>query len=380
MEFRKWYDKDMKTSLLGFGAMRLKTKENGEIDEELGFKLFDEAYKNGVNYFDTAYPYTDKKNETFVGKALKRYPRSSFYLATKLSIGMFQTKEEALASLDNQMKALQVDYIDNYLIHSLHKNSLKKVIDWDIINVLVEYKKQGKIRNIGFSFHDDYETFTKILNMYDWDFCQIQLNYMDTEHQQGLKGYYDLRARNIPVVIMEPIKGGKLAMFKQEIAQKFYDFDSTKSLASWALRFVGSLDGVKVILSGMNEMNQITDNLKTFNNFKPLNDEEYKLIQEVKDELLSCTKVGCTACRYCMPCPMGVNIPAIFDIYNQFAMYGDTGDANWQYNMLLRNNATADRCVKCRACVSKCPQGIDIPNEFVNFYKDLSFLNDSVNK
>lgn len=374
MEKRKWYDKDTTTSLLGFGAMRLKTKEDGEIDEELGFALFDKAYKSGVNYFDTAYPYTDRKNETFVGKALKRYPRESFFLATKLSLGMFKTREEALASLDNQLKALQTTYVDNYLLHAMNKNHLKKVYDWGLIEVLKEYKKEGKIRNIGFSFHDDYDTFKEILDLYDWDFCQIQLNYMDTEIQQGLKGYYDLKERKIPVVVMEPVKGGKLANFNPSVAKYFKEYAPNKSLASWALRYVGSLDGVKVILSGMNAMDQLEDNLNTFNNFTPLNEEEQKLVKKVSEELNKITKVGCTGCKYCMPCPKGVDIPGTFNIYNQYAMYLDQGSANWVYGFQKKNNATAKNCVGCRACVSKCPQGIDIPNEFINFYKDLSFL------
>lgn len=374
MEIRKWYDRDIETSLMGFGAMRLKTNENGEIDEELGFALFDKAYKNGVNYFDTAYPYTDKKNETFVGKALKRYPRESFYLATKLSLGMFKTREEALGSLDYQLKCLQTTYVDNYLLHALNKNSIQKIKDWDLINVLKQYKKEGKIHNIGFSFHDDYETFIEILNMYDWDFVQIQLNYMDTEIQQGIKGYYELKKRKIPVVIMEPCKGGKLASFNPSVSKYFLDFDNTKSIASWAYRWVGSLDGVKVILSGMNAMDQLDDNLKTFNNFVPLNEEEQALIQKVSTELRKITKVGCTACKYCMPCPKGVDIPQTFSIYNQYAMYLDKGGSKWVYSMLEDRNATAKNCVKCRLCVSKCPQGIDIPTEFDNFYKDLDFL------
>ena len=374
MEYRKWYDRDIKTSLLGFGAMRLKTNEDGEIDEELGFKLFDKAYKSGVNYFDTAYPYTDKKNETFVGKALKRYPRESFYLATKLSLGMFKTKEEALNSLDYQLKCLQTTYVDNYLLHAMNKNYLQKVKEWDLLTVLEGYKKEGKIRNIGFSFHDDYDTFMEMIDMYKWDFCQIQLNYMDTEIQQGLKGYYELRKRNIPVVIMEPCKGGKLANFNPSVSKYFTEYDPNKSIASWAFRYVGSLDGVKVILSGMNSMDQLDDNLKTFGKFEPLNDEEQALVKKVSEELRKITKVGCTGCRYCMPCPKGVDIPGTFNIYNTYAMYLDKGGANWTYSFQKKNNSIASNCVKCRACVAKCPQGIDIPTELENFYKDLSFL------
>lgn len=373
MEYRKWYDKDIKTSLLGFGAMRLATID-GEIDEELGFKLFDEAYKNGVNYFDTAFPYTNRKNETFVGKALKRYPRETFYLATKLSLFCFKTKEEVYASLDNQLKTLQTDYVDFYLMHALDKYKFNQLKEWNVLEKMLEYKKQGKIRYIGFSFHDDYNTFKEILDYFDWDFCQIQLNYMDQDIQQGLQGYYDLRKRNIPVVIMEPVKGGKLANFNSKVASIFKDYAPDKSLASWALRWVGSFDGIKVILSGMNSMDQVKDNLETFNNFAPLNNHEKELVEKVRTELKKVTKVGCTSCKYCLPCPKGVNIPGMFNIYNDYAMYQNKDWANWIYSSNKEKNATALNCVKCGLCITKCSQGINIPEMLSKMYEELDFL------
>lgn len=373
MEKRKWYEKNIETSLLGYGAMRLKTVD-GQIDEELGFKLFDEAYNNGVNYFDTAFPYTNKLNEAFVGKALKRYPRDSFYLATKLSLFCFNTKEEAYESLENQLKTLKTDYVDFYLMHALDKKKFELIKEWNIMDKMLEYKKQGKIRHIGFSFHDDYDTFKEILDYFDWEFCQIQLNYMDQDIQQGLKGYYDLRERNIPVIIMEPVKGGKLANFNESVSKYFKDYAPDKSLASWAMRWVGSLDGVKVILSGMNSMDQVKDNLETFSNFKPLNKEELELVEKVRTELSKITKVGCTACKYCLPCPKGVNIPAMFSIYNNYAMYQEKGDVMWRHGSLKQENASGLNCVKCGLCMPKCPQGIKIPEVISEFYKELDFV------
>ena len=373
MLYRDWYDKGIRTSLLGYGAMRLKTVD-GEIDEKLGFELFDKAYKSGVNYFDTAFPYTDGKNEAFVGKALKRYPRDSFYLATKLSLFCFKTKEEVFASLDNQLKILQTDYVDFYLMHALDKHKFNQIKEWKVMDKMLEYKKQGKIKHIGFSFHDDYDTFKEILDYFPWEFCQIQLNYMDQSIQQGLKGYYDLVERKIPVVIMEPVKGGKLANFNKQVSHYFTDYAPDKSLASWALRWVGSLEGVKVILSGMNSMDQVDDNLKTFNNFEPLNKEEQELVEKVRVDLSKIIKVGCTSCKYCMPCPQGVNIPGLFNIYNSYAMYQDKGDVNWRHGMLKQNNESGLNCVQCGLCATKCPQGIDIPEKIAEFYKEFDFL------
>ena len=373
MQYRKWYDKEIVTSTLGFGAMRLKVVD-GEIDEAKGLALIDKAYQNGVNYFDTAVPYTDGKNETFVGKALKRYPRNSFYLATKLTIRLYKTKEELKKAIDKQLQNLQTDYIDFYLMHALNKNTFRTIKEWNIMEIVEGWKKEWKIRNIGFSFHDDYETFKEIVDYYPWDFCQIQLNYMDDEIQQGIQGYHDLVKKEIPVVIMEPVKGGKLASFNEKVASKLKKYNPEASLSSWAMRWVASLDGVKVILSGMNEMDQLEDNLNTFNNFKKLNEEEQKLIKEVKEDLKKITEVGCTNCEYCMPCTVGVNIPGNFRIFNDYAMYKAEGDSKWRYNDLISKKANASLCIECGKCVPQCPQGIDIPNELKRMLKVLPFL------
>lgn len=373
MQYRKWYNKDITTSTLGFGAMRLKVI-NDEIDEDKGLALIDKAYKSGINYFDTAVPYTDGKNETFVGKALKRYPRNSFYLATKLTIRLYKTKEELEKVIDSQLQNLQTDYIDFYLMHALNKNTFQTIKEWKIMEIVEGWKKAGKIRHIGFSFHDDYETFKQIVDYYPWDFCQIQLNYMDDEIQQGIKGYHDLVQRQIPVIIMEPVKGGKLSSFNEEVASKLKKYNPEASLSSWAMRWVASLDGVKVVLSGMNEMEQVEDNLKTFNNFKKLNNEEQTLIEEVKENLKKITEVGCTNCQYCMPCTVGVNIPGNFRIFNDYAMYKAEGDSKWRYSDLINKKANASLCIECGKCVPQCPQGIDIPNELKRMLKVLPFL------
>lgn len=376
MEYRKWYDKKITTSLLGFGAMRFTTDKNGDIEKEKADALIKKAYDNGVNYFDTAMPYTDGKNEAFVGMSLKRFPRESFYLATKLSLGYLKTKEEVMNAIDQQLKTLQTDYIDFYLLHALNKDKLDTIKEWGIIDLLEKWKKEGKIRNIGFSFHDDYKTFKKILNMYPWDFCQIQLNYMDTEFQQGIKGYFDCEEKKIPVIIMEPVKGGKLANFNNEVSKVFTDYNSEVSLSSWALRYVGSLPGVKTILSGMNEMYQVEDNLKTFSNFIPLSPKEHSLVMSVKKKLKEVIEVDCTKCRYCLPCPYGVDIPGNFSIFNDFAMYKNENSVKWPFSNLLRNKADYSSCVECGECLPKCPQNINIPEELKRMQKEMKFLND----
>ncbi len=372
---RKWYDKEIETSLLGFGCMRLKTK-NGEIDEEESLKLIDIAYKNGVNYFDTAMPYSDGKNETFVGKALQRYKRESFYLATKFSFGCFKTKEEAIAIIDKQLKALQTDYIDFYLLHAMSKERFELFKKWDMMKEIIKWKEEGKIRHIGFSFHDSLDVFKEIVDYYDWEFVQIQLNYMDTDIQQGLEGYKILKERKIPCVVMEPVKGGKLASFNKNISKDFLEYNNKNSLASWALRWVGSLEGVKVILSGMNDEKQVIDNLNTFSPFICLNNEEQKLVASVSEKLKGIVKVGCTNCKYCMPCPKGVEIPVMFSIYNDYAMYENENSSKWNFLRYKKENKTLENCIKCNACTKKCPQGIKIPDEFEKMKKEMKFIND----
>lgn len=373
MEKRKWEKLGIETSLLGFGAMRLHTKD-GKIDEEKALKLFDEAYYNGVNYFDTAIPYTNGLNESFVGKALKRYPRESFYLATKCSFSAFKTKEEFECIIDKQLANLQVDYIDFYLMHALNREDLKQMEEWQMMKTVSKWKEEGKIKHIGFSFHDDYDAFIDVLNYFDWEFCQIQLNYVDQNIQQGIKGYYELEKRGIPCLIMEPVKGGKLAKFTPEVEKMFKDYDKDASVASYALRWVGSLPGVKVILSGMNEMEQVTDNLKTFKEFKKLEVEEYELIEKVMEAIKQLEKVPCTKCEYCMPCPMGVNIPGCFKSYNEYAMYNEKGSFLWTADVYEKGKKGPEMCVECGKCVKKCPQKIDIPTELKRMKEEIEKL------
>jgi len=225
---------------------------------------------------------------------------------------------------------------------------------------MAKYKEEGKIINYGFSFHDNYEAFEYIAKYRDWDFCQIQLNYMDTEIQAGMKGYRLTEELGIPVVIMEPAKGGSLTTFAADVTDIFTNYNSEASVASWAFRWVASLPNVKVVLSGMTKREQLEDNLKTFDNFKPLSDEEHELVKKVVDTVNSRIFNGCTGCRYCVPCPGGVMIPQIFKIWNEYGMYNNAGSVTWKYFHELPENERADKCLECGACQAACPQGLSI--------------------
>lgn len=368
MEYRtiKINNEEKSVSLLGFGAMRFPTKD-GEIDKDLAKSMMLEAINKGVNYIDTAYPYHDGKSELFVGEVLKEIKRKSFYLANKLPLWDCKTIEDVDRIFHEQLEKCQVDYFDFYLIHAVNKERYDQTIELGVIEKLEQYREEGKIRNIGFSFHDDYDTFVKWVDLYNWDFVQIQLNYMDVNHQQGIKGYNLLTEKNIPVIIMEPVKGGSLVNFNDDITNDFKQLDPKKSVVSWAFRWVATLPNVKVILSGMSNMQHVKDNLETFNNFKPLSSAELEGIDKIREKIKSYSVVDCTACKYCMPCPHGVNIPGNLRLFNNHNMYHNDGEAKWLINSLKQREAFADACIACNICVDKCPQQINIPVELAKF-------------
>lgn len=346
-------------SMLGFGCMRFPTID-GKINEPVAEKMLDDAYKKGINYFDTAYPYHNGASEPFVGKALSKYPRDSYYLATKLPCWEVKTLDDAKRLLELQSGRIDKGYIDFYLLHSLGRQSWENVRDLGVVEYLKEMKKAGKIKYLGFSFHDEYDVFEDIINYTDWDFCQIQLNYMDTDEQAGMKGYKLTEEKNIPLIIMEPVKGGLLANLPEGVAEHLKAVNDKVSTASWALRWVASLPNVKVVLSGMSDEQQVADNLNTFEDFKPLTDEESAAIDKVADILKKRVNNGCTGCRYCMPCPAGVDIPGNFKLWNRYGIYGNDGDALWHWNFDLDECERANKCIKCGKCEGLCPQKLNI--------------------
>ncbi len=371
MEKRKLENLGIETSLLGFGCMRFPVTAEGKIDEPEAERMLDKAIAAGVNYIDTAYPYHNGDSEPFVGRVLKKYDRHSFYLATKLPCWNVSKKEDAERIFEEQLTRLQTDYIDFYLMHALSGDSFRKMAELGVVEVLERLKAEGRIKYLGFSFHDSYEAFEEILCYRDWDFCQIQLNYMDAESQAGLKGYRLTEERNVPLVIMEPVKGGSLAAFAEDITGKFRALDPEASVASYALRWVGSLPNVKVILSGMSTMEQVEDNLKTFTDFRSISDEETKTIDDIVALIRSRVQNGCTACRYCMPCPAGVDIPGNFRVWNTYHMYQNYNMVKNSWEKNLGDEKQAKNCIKCGKCEKACPQKLHIREDLEKVQADM---------
>ena len=371
MEKRKMDKLGITTSLLGFGCMRFPTTGEGKIDEQKATAMLDEAIAAGVNYIDTAYPYHGGESEPFVGKALKKYDRGSFYLATKLPVWLVNKKEDAERLFEEQLSRLQTDYIDFYLLHAMNKERWEAMKRLGVVDYCQKLKEEGRIKYLGFSFHDSYEVFEEILTAREWDFCQIQLNYMDTDEQAGMRGYELAEKMGVPLVIMEPIKGGSLAAFAGDITAKLQELDAEASTASFALRWVGSLPNVKVILSGMSTMEQVQDNLHTFRGFKPLSEREKAVIEEIVTILKSRVQNGCTGCRYCMPCPAGVNIPGCFSAWNTYHMYQNYNVVSWKWEHELGDKAQAKNCIECGKCETQCPQKLAIRQDLKKVQIDL---------
>ncbi len=370
MEKRKLERLGVETSLLGYGCMRFPMTADGKIDEAEAEKLLDTALAAGINYIDTAWPYHNGESEPFVGKVLSKYPRDSYYLATKLPVWLVKSLDEVDTYLEKQLERLRTDHIDFYLMHSLDKEGWDRMVEMGTVKRLEELKAEGKIRYLGFSFHDKYEVFEEILNYRDWDFCQIQLNYMDTDIQAGLKGYELTAKKNIPLVIMEPVKGGTLASFSEDLEEEFHKLDRKASVASYALRWVGSLPNVKVILSGMSSMEQLQDNLATFADFKALSTEEKDTIYKVVAAIRARVQNGCTGCRYCMPCPMGVNIPGCFSAWNTYHMYRNYKMVSGQWENSIGEKGQPKNCIECGKCEKACPQKLPIREDLKKVQKD----------
>ena len=357
--------KDTEVSRLGLGTMRLpcktplKREANPLIDYKAGQELVDLAYQNGVNYFDTAYIYHAGKSESFISSALKKYPRDSYFLADKLPVWMCFRKSDLEKIFNKQLERCGVDYFDFYLLHSLDAGNWKKCVKFNAIDFVEQKRKEGKVKYFGFSFHGTIDDLKEIVAAHDWDFAQIQMNYLDWNNQNAKEQYQILTDAGIPVIIMEPVRGGKLANPPKAVCEMFSNAKPDKSYASWAISFDASFDNVLTILSGMNAPEQMLDNLATLTDFKPLSENDMNLCHNAAAIMNKNDIIPCTGCDYCADCPKGVKISSIFAVYNSFKNGDCTKEeAIAKYNEI---DVRADACINCGKCKSHCPQQIDIP-------------------
>ena len=350
---------------LGFGLMRLPENE-GVIDHEQVCHMVDKYMKAGMNYFDTAYVYHGGKSEVEAREALvKRYPRDSFMLATKLPAWELKKAEDVERVFNEQLQRAGVEYFDFYLLHSIEDGSnYDTYVRYNCFDWCMKRKAEGKIKHFGFSYHGSPELLEEVLDAHpEVEFVQIQLNYIDRTNPvvQSERLYEILHERNIPIIVMEPVRGGMLANMAPEIEARFKAHRPDKSIASWALRFVASLPGVMTVLSGMSTEEQMDDNIETFSNFEPMTDDEIRIVDEVTDELLGMPQIGCTACKYCCDgCPMKISIPDVFRTINTLRRYPDDWRSKNFYSGLIQRSGKASDCVGCGQCERVCPQHLPI--------------------
>ena len=375
MQYREYGKTGVKVSPIGFGMMRLPADSDGNVDEARAVSMLRAAIDNGLNYVDTAFNYHNGNSEKITGKALLDGYREKVFLATKAPAWMFKSGDDFDTILDKQLSRLQTDHIDFYLLHAMNAIAFeKKVLRYGVMERLEAAKAAGKIKYIGFSFHDKLDVFKNICDSYNWDFCQIQYNYMDRDIQAGDRGYELARKMGIPMIVMEPVKGGMLSGLPKEAQAILEEADPERSPASWALRWVGSHPGVKLVLSGMSSEEQLEDNIRTFSPFVPLGTQEEEVIGQAAKAIRARLKNNCTACRYCMPCPAGVDIPGNFAIWNEGAMYDIEEKARKAFKEKQEAGADAGLCIQCGKCEKVCPQGIGIRKDLADVVKDLSAL------
>jgi predicted aldo/keto reductase-like oxidoreductase len=386
VQYRKFGKHDIEVSVLGFGAMRLPTEGDvnysnrlsGKIIEDEAIRMMRYAIDHGVNYIDTAYLYHDGKGEFVTGKALKDGYRDKVMLATKSPVWLVKKPKDFDKILDEQLKRLQTEYLDFYLFHAINIDAWENtILKLNLTERAEAAKKAGKIRYIGFSFHDKYDSFVKIIDGYDkWDFCQIQYNYMDIENQAGTKGLKYAASKGLAVVVMEPLLGGRLANPPKDIKAIMDESGTGRSPADWGLQWLWSQPEVTVVLSGMSTMRQVEENLKSAENSKVglFGPEDMEIIDRVRRKYRDRAVIPCTGCGYCMPCPNNVDIPRNFDIYNGYIIHEDIRSAKITYNAFFDKEKHASKCVGCKICEEKCPQGISISTWMEKVDKTLSGL------
>ncbi|MCM1531174.1 MAG: aldo/keto reductase [Bacteroides sp.] len=401
-----------KVSILGYGCMRWPDVEGGvgrgdaELDQETINRLVDYAIEHGVNYFDTSPAYCQGRSERATGIALSRHPRDKYFIATKLSNFAPSTwsREASMEMYRNSFKYLQTDHIDYMLLHAIGmgndgmKEFEERYLNNGMLDFLVEERKAGRIRNLGFSYHGDIAVFDRALaehDKYQWDFVQIQLNYLDWKHAKEINErntnaeylYTELEKRGIPAVIMEPLLGGRLSKVHDHVAARLKQREPERSVASWAFRFAGTFPGVLTVLSGMTYMEHLQDNLRSYAPLQPLSDEEMHFLYDTADMMMRYPTVPCNDCKYCMPCPYGIDIPGILLHYNKCVNEGNLPESRQAENYRKARRAflvgydrsvpklrQADHCIGCNRCVHHCPQSIDIPKELQKINDFAEFL------
>lgn len=365
MQYRTFGKLDWKVSALGFGAMRLPVIDDNtaNIDQDKTNEMIQAAIEGGVNYFDTAYPYHKEHSEAALGRALQGGLRERAAVATKSPIWLINEPSDFDRLLDTQLERLQMNYVDFYLLHALNQKSWEKVKKLDVLRRAEAALADGRIRHLGFSFHDNLETFKQIVDGYDkWEFCQIQYNYMDITYQAGAEGMHYAASKGLAVIIMEPLLGGKLALDLPATRPLWDSADAKRTPADWALQWLWSQPEVSMVLSGMSTLEQVQQNIRSASASRPglLDDGELALIERVREVMNDLGPIPCTRCEYCLPCPYGVNIPRNFDIYNKAAMFDDLAAARRGYGIFLQPEERAVECTECGECLEKCPQHIEI--------------------
>ena len=393
-------------SALGFGCMRWPMVKDASgkdvIDQEAVNEMVDYAIEHGINYFDTSPAYLQGQSEKAAGIALSRHPRSSYYIATKLSNFGDASAEASIQMYKDSFKQLQTDYFDYYLLHSIGRGGKdafnKRYVDNGLLPFLLEEKKAGRIRNLGFSFHGAKHEFDYFMELFDsgemiWDFVQIEMNYVDWTHADGVRNvnadylYEQLDKRGLPIVIMEPLLGGRLARVPESISRHMKEREPDKSVASWAFRFCATYPRVLCVLSGMTNMDPLRENVETFGHFKPLSEEELEFLEQMATQMMEYPLVNCTDCKYCMPCPWGIDIPGTFQHYNRAITDGTYAQSTAQkdyaklkkaylvsYDRAVATVRQADHCISCGECLSHCPQSIAIPTQLRRIAKYIDDL------
>lgn len=373
---RRYKNTAQTVPLLGFGMMRLPrlSPDKPDIDYATAEKQIARAMAAGVNYFDTAYFYHDGLSEKCAGDLLTRYPRDSYYLVSKMPVRALKKEADVERIWNEQLARCKADYFDFYLVHNLNRDRWEDTKRFHVYEFLKQRQKEGKIRRLGFSFHDEPEVLKTIAEAHPWDFAQIQLNYLDWTLYRSKEQYEILTKLGIPVVIMEPLRGGALATLNPEATGIFKKANPNASVASWALRYAASLPNVLCVLSGMTLTEHLEDNIRTFTNFKPLTDAERRTVEAALAAYRKSGAIPCTECRYCMPCPVGVDIPRIFGLYNQYKTSGNFFHFQLVYDKMTEDEK-ATACVNCGACLKKCPQKINIPEQLKRIAAELESKN-----